>query len=149
MGGNSSKDSNYTMITDHKLTKAHYQKVESNTPSKLMNKGSSMSAMTVSPEVSLGAQQNQKETTPPRLKKGRSVSAITPSPPDYSKGQLKKGISERGTSLADRRKSSPVVKKDNQLMSFSLAKGGSSSSKSIMSARLPWLVKDTSIASCM
>ena len=149
MGGGASKSNNYTMITDHKLTTAHYQQVESKTPTKL-SKGSSVSAIAITPGGGVPLNQKGQEATPPRLKKGQSASVLTsslsPNQHNNSNIQLKKGSSEKVLSLSERRKSqSPALKKaqtEAQLFP-SFPKGG----KVTVSARLPWLVKDTNISS--
>lgn len=166
MGGGASKN-NYSMVTDAKLTMEHYQKVESNTPSRF-NKGQSMSSMRVSPDTSHSEKEKSFEqnfsqsnnfTPPNKLKKGKSMATLkSPTPGTTNNNNsnisnnkpLKKGNSERVISLNVRRKSeSPHLKKVGQSESGPASfQTPPKANKMTMSARLPWLVKEASISSC-
>ena len=146
MGGGASK-SKYTMITDRKLTKAHYEAVESNSQRRL-NRAVSGPADDLSARNS-----NQADITPPRpIQKGKSMLVLGSGAMGPGAGgaiapasRLKKGMSEKGMAIGDRRKPPPLKKGKSEAV---IAQAGGGGKSMTMSLRLPWLVKNANIVSC-
>ena len=145
MGGGASKEASYALVWDVKTAEQHYKEVESRTPANL-NKGLTVSAM-VSKKKGNGSQffqidQDEPAKPPKKLRKGQSMIAIgkTQNANINMVNNLKRGNSEMA--LARRNTDMSLMKLENKG-----AQPGSKGGKVMMSARLPWLVKEAKIQS--